>query len=100
MIGGHDDDDDAGDEVGEEESSSDGNEKKTRPQKSPSLRTEVAAAPVRAHKAILAARCEVFRAMFTSGMKEASQQTVVLVSCLSDFVCRLLDVKFMLLWFE
>lgn len=33
---------------------------------------------VRAHRAILAARCEVFRAMFTIGMKEASQDTVVL----------------------
>lgn len=33
---------------------------------------------VRAHRAILAARCEVFRAMFTIGMKEASQETVVL----------------------
>jgi hypothetical protein len=33
---------------------------------------------VRAHRAILAARCDVFRAMFTIGMKEASQDTVVL----------------------
>jgi hypothetical protein len=33
---------------------------------------------VRAHRAILAARCEVFRAMFTNGMREATQDAIVL----------------------
>jgi hypothetical protein len=35
-------------------------------------------AGVRCHRAILAARCEMFRAMFTGGMRESSQDTVVL----------------------
>jgi len=72
-----DDDGEVGDEVGEGDSTSDETEKRKK-KIPPAVDGKGDAAPVHAHKAILAARCEVFRAMFTSGMKEAKQETVVL----------------------
>ena len=54
------------------------------------LASDEAGGSVKAHKAVLAARCDVLRAMWSSGMREATQDMLVIEGGFSAATIRLM----------